>query len=959
MNEQQAILVQRLKEKELSVDRFLKIGPDKAAFEPEFQNKPYSPVDLDSNNPCFCKHCNERQPHKRWGILGKDFLVLVDTDKKEMYDLLSKALPETLEVTSPRRGLPHKYYCVCGEQVPNKTLYLEGDVDEKGRPNGAGEIRANNEYLVAPGTEITFKDLATKEEKTGMYVISKNVPIARIEYPDFMATVKPYFGRNQSQTITPEEMANGVSAGMRHAKGIRYACHLIGKAKLDAETAFFEMQRWNQLNNPPMDERDLKRQVRDACRYIASENNIPIEQVIGCGGIKNPIFAELDGEAELTNSIIKVPTTGADQYLAQGYKTKKIYAESVVLERKIETTTENDDGTKESQQDRLIRYCMEETVEFFVDQHQTPFARIKEAYSLAQLAQLTQVPDNVPPLTKELKEEGKRESTCNYRGNTQIAQIPQPFKYRLINLPVRSKRFKNWLSYLMYQREEKGAGTEAVSAAVNVISGKCQCEGKSFKLYNRVAPGEDGNIYLDMADENWRAIKITKEGWEVVEQPPILFRRYKQQKALVIPLKPKSIEEAREFAARFFNHVNVKDTVDSKNNKLVLICTIICYLLPNIPHPVIIVYGPQGATKSYLFKLIRRTIDPSIVELLDLPHDKTEIIQQLDHNWLTFYDNLTYLSDEISNIFCRAATGAGFSKRELYSDDDDIIFDYKRCVGVNGINQVAKKGDLLDRGVLIELDKVNERKTEAEVDSNFEVDRAAILGGFLTILSDALKRYPDVKVTEYQRLADFHRYGCAITEAYGATSAEFSKAYENKVENQTDETLNNSVIGLAVMGFLTTHFKKNQETGKFLNEKWEGTPAELLDTITETAVILRIQTGSTSEWPKNPQVFSRKLNDLIPALNKKGYEIVSKKGTPRRIIITPSTQKDLTDYNSIFRFCKISPSETVICDSCKSPTAKITVKYEQDAEQHFCADCFEGRRKTAEAQGVKFVEGDA
>ena len=200
MNDQQAILVQRLREKELSVDRFLKVGPDKAAFEPEFQNKPYGPDDLDSDKPCFCKYCQGKHPHQRWGILGKDFLVLVDTDKKEMYDLLSKDLPETLEVTSPRRGLPHKYYCVCGEQVPNKTLYLDGDVDEKGRPNGAGEIRANNEYLVAPGTEITYKDLVTKEEKTGMYIISKDMPIARIEYTEFMAAVKPYFGKKKSIT---------------------------------------------------------------------------------------------------------------------------------------------------------------------------------------------------------------------------------------------------------------------------------------------------------------------------------------------------------------------------------------------------------------------------------------------------------------------------------------------------------------------------------------------------------------------------------------------------------------------------------------------------------------------------------------------------------------------------------------------------------------------------------------
>ena len=46
MNEQQLILVQRLKEKELPVDRFLKVGPDKAAFEFEFQKHPYSPSDL-------------------------------------------------------------------------------------------------------------------------------------------------------------------------------------------------------------------------------------------------------------------------------------------------------------------------------------------------------------------------------------------------------------------------------------------------------------------------------------------------------------------------------------------------------------------------------------------------------------------------------------------------------------------------------------------------------------------------------------------------------------------------------------------------------------------------------------------------------------------------------------------------------------------------------------------------
>ena len=428
--QQQAILLERLQEKELSLERFLKVGPDKAAFEADFQNKPYGPADLASDKPCFCKYCQGKQPHKRWGILGKDFLVLVDTDKKEMYDLLSKVLPETFEVTSPRRGLPHKYFCVCGEQVPNKTLYIEGDVDEKGRPNGAGEVRANNEYLVAPGTVIAYKDKLTGEEKTGMYLVSKNVPIARLEYSDFMAAVKPYFGKNQSQTITPEEMANGVSAGMRHAKGIRYACHLIGKAKLDAETAFFEMQRWNQLNNPPMDEKDLKRQVRDACRYIAEQNQIPIEQVIGCGGIKNPIFKELDADEkkEVSPSLtceerfknfieakenVDFKTIYEGDYKKYFGKRKKAdsYLVCTLLKnsfnidetRKLMDGSKNTDWTNENfsleeqeayrdetidaaqenmgkgkkaapQADRLVQLCEGEKVELFHDQYSTAFA---------------------------------------------------------------------------------------------------------------------------------------------------------------------------------------------------------------------------------------------------------------------------------------------------------------------------------------------------------------------------------------------------------------------------------------------------------------------------------------------------------------------------------------------------------------------------------------------------------
>jgi hypothetical protein len=55
-------------------------------------------------------------------------------------------------------------------------------------------------------------------------------------------------------------------------------------------------------------------------------------------------------------------------------------------------------------------------------------------------------------------------------------------------------------------------------------------------------------------------------------------------------------------------------------------------------------------------------------------------------------------------------TGSGFSKRELYTDDDDIIYNFKRCIGFNGINLAATKLDLLDRGLIIKLERILEER---------------------------------------------------------------------------------------------------------------------------------------------------------------------------------------------------------------------------------------------------------
>lgn len=174
-----------------------------------------------------------------------------------------------------------------------------------------------------------------------------------------------------------------------------------------------------------------------------------------------------------------------------------------------------------------------------------------------------------------------------------------------------------------------------------------------------------------------------------------------------------------------------------------------------------------------------------------------------------------------------------------------------------------------------------------------------------------------------------------------------------KVENQSEETLNGDVIGPVMMKFLETHFKKD-EKGRYLNENWKGTPTELLETLTQIAVIEKTPTDPASQWPKEPQPFTRRLNGLISALNKKGYEVVSKSGTPRKIIISPSIQTKLNV--KAFHYSSIPRDQVAFCSNCNAPTARITVTYADAEPQSFCPECFNNAKSKAEADGINFVE---
>lgn len=439
-------------------------------------------------------------------------------------------------------------------------------------------------------------------------------------------------------------------------------------------------------------------------------------------------------------------------------------------------------------------------------------------------------------------------------------------------LQIKGDHFRRLMSSIFWENEHKALGNDAFRSAQSVIEAKACFEGPKYELHNRVAP-YDGAIWYDMADEWWRAIRVDASGWEIIEEPPILFKRYGHQQPQVEPVAGGDPRILLDF-------INLTD----KDQEILLLVYLITAFVPNIAHPIPVVYGPQGSAKTTFLRALRRLIDPSKTEVLSLPKNLEGLIQLLAHHWAAYFDNLTDLPDEVSDVLCRAVTGEGFSKRELFSDDNDIIYSFRRCVGLDGINVVARRADLLDRSILFGLERIpsEKRKPEQEYWAAFEKAKPAILGGIFDTLSKAMSLVPGLNLNRLPRMADFAKWGYAVAEALGIGGPTFIKAYESNMNRQNEEVLENSLVAEALITFIDRH------------GSWEGTASELLDELGKVAQDLRINTN-LRDWPKAANALSRKLNEIKPNLAKTGIHIERcDRGKDRCMVIHKEEKTDDT-----------------------------------------------------------------
>jgi len=416
---------------------------------------------------------------------------------------------------------------------------------------------------------------------------------------------------------------------------------------------------------------------------------------------------------------------------------------------------------------------------------------------------------------------------------------------------IGSKDFRQWLTYTTLKAWGRPASHEAIRGAVRVLQSRSLYEADQHSLDVRIV-SQNGALWYDLC--NGRAVRITKEGWEVTSDVPVLFLTVRHQLPQVEPVKGGDIRELLKF-------VNVPGGASVESaTPLLLLAWIITAFIPTFPQPVLILHGPQGSAKTSTFKLLRKLLDPSLTETISFPDSVTEFAQIAAHNYFVAFDNISTLSKGFSDVLCRACTGDGFTKRKLFTDDEDIVFTYRRTIALNGINIAATKADLLDRSLLIGLERVSYFGREQGYWPRFEEARPRILGGIFDVLVEVLQNVGSVPETGSFRMADFAQYGCAVAGALGLNPVQFTKAYRDNIAKQDYEALSSTLLGTVLVRFA-------RRVGKF-----EDTPTRLLQELNAEATSVTLN-ARDHFWPKTEGWMMRRINEIKINLQNVGIAV--------------------------------------------------------------------------------------
>lgn len=405
----------------------------------------------------------------------------------------------------------------------------------------------------------------------------------------------------------------------------------------------------------------------------------------------------------------------------------------------------------------------------------------------------------------------------------------------------------------------RAASASALADAMCVLEGKA-AQGEPTPLPLRIARHGD-SIVIDIGDPSGRAVVIDEFGWEVVERSPVCFRR----SALTLPL-PTPVSTGIDIMKMQLLNITPRSWP-------LVVGWLVAALIPEIPHPILFPKGEQGTGKTTTASVLSRLIDPSPAPVRAAPRDLEQWVVAASGSWMVAIDNISAVPAWLSDALCRGVTGEGLVRRQLYTDGDLSVLCFRRAVILTAIDAGSLRGDLADRLVTLELERIDPscRRTDADLEAEFDRRHPELFGALLDLVAKVLRELPHVHLDGYPRMADFAR---VLAACDAVTLQHTLPLYLVQSEELAGDVIDDDTVMVKVRDLVVKR------------GSWTGTAGELLEIITPDP--------RPKGWPGGPHVLVGHLKRSAPAMRAVGIGVEFRRDGRRRIIdlaVTGPTEK--------------------------------------------------------------------
>jgi hypothetical protein len=381
--------------------------------------------------------------------------------------------------------------------------------------------------------------------------------------------------------------------------------------------------------------------------------------------------------------------------------------------------------------------------------------------------------------------------------------------------------------------------SQALTDAGNVLEGFARQE-DPHRLHLRVARHAD-HVYIDLADASDRVIAIGDGTWMITDTAPVVFKRTELTAPMPAPERGGDLN-------RLWDFINVVEP----DRPLVLAFMVAALIQPDVPHTILAFLAEHGSAKSTTTKRVVSLTDPSVVPLRMPPRDIDTWITGANGSWVVALDNLSHIPDWLSDALCRAATGDGNIKRQLYTDVGLSVIRILRCVILNGIDIGGLNGDLADRLTLAELNRITEadRRDETELEAEWLQAYPAIFSGLLDLAAQVHAELPGVRVDCLPRMADYAKVLACVDKI---NNTEGLQRYRERATHLVADSISSDpfIAAMQERNYTCT----NATAGSILN----GVRPALC--------------APPPDWPKKARDVTTRLTRHAPALRALGWHI--------------------------------------------------------------------------------------